>query len=92
MARKTEINKETVYEHDKLKPPRKDDFFVATGETKFGGGYMETGYFDHARQASAEKEHGDNLLHKTCPNRRGYYCTQEMCKYPKCLVDKQSKK
>jgi hypothetical protein len=68
----------------KLEIPKRDDFFEATGEVKFGGMYQETGHFDDWAFQQAQKEHWDNCS-KNCENKAGYFCKNKKCNYPKCL-------
>lgn len=69
----------------KLEPKTKEDFFVATGEVKFGGMYQETGFIDESAHCQNEKLRGK--AHK-CENNKGYYCKLKNCNFPSCIKDK----
>lgn len=75
---------EKFYLQKKLEIPRRDDFFVATGEVEFGGGYEDTGYIDNGAFDAATKIHND-YFHKKCENKAGYYCKNKKCNFPYCV-------
>jgi hypothetical protein len=75
----------TYYHNPNLEWPRREDFFVVTGEIKFGGMYQDTGHYDEAAFQQATIQHSKDSMTKKCENRAGYYCKNKTCKYPKCL-------
>ena len=80
------ITKEGVkYFHRKrLEPPKREDYFVVTGEIKFGNMYQDTGYFDDEKFMLHKEQHEQNFT-KKCSNKSGYFCKGKTCTYPKCL-------
>lgn len=66
--------------------PKREDFFVVTGEEKFGGIYHDTGYYNEQAFETAVTAHWKNAS-KKCENKQGFYCKNEKCNYPKCLSE-----